>query len=190
MASVNLSYNERCKKLVSAVENISQNEMEEIFKMIHNYGCNYTRNNNGLFVNLTWIPEELLIKLEKYVNFCSRSQTELKKYESICDILNTKLKETAVNCKEDENISLQLNINLQEINTVNDDINTEETVGINEDDIEEKEITNEEIVEKQGSKISSSMKYSLLKKKYAKVCIINTNSIENDLKQEHYIIKN
>ena len=70
MASVNLSYNERCKKLVSAVENISQNEMEEIFKMIHNYGCNYTRNNNGLFVNLTWIPEELLIKLEKYVNFC------------------------------------------------------------------------------------------------------------------------
>ena len=59
---------ERCKKIISEIDLLSQTEIEEIFKMIHNYGCNYTRNNNGLFVNLTWIPEELLIKLEKYFN--------------------------------------------------------------------------------------------------------------------------
>jgi hypothetical protein len=85
--------NERCKQLISSVENVSQNEIEEIFKMIHSHGCDYTRNNNGLFINLTWIPDELLEELEQYVKFCNRSQTELKKYESICDVLNIKLRE-------------------------------------------------------------------------------------------------
>ena len=48
----------------------------------------------------------------------------------------------------------------------------------------------DEITEKAGSKISSSMKFALLKKRYAKMSIININNIENDLKQENYIIKN
>ena len=64
------THNERCKQLVTAVENISENEMEEIFKMIHSHGCTYTRNNNGLFINLTWISEDLLTELEHYVKFC------------------------------------------------------------------------------------------------------------------------
>jgi hypothetical protein len=74
----NKNKNERCKQLIASIENISQNEMEEIFKMIHNHGCDYTRNNNGLFINLTWIPDELLKELEQYVKFCNRSQTELR----------------------------------------------------------------------------------------------------------------
>jgi len=202
-----LNHNDRCKQLVNAVDNISQNEMEEIFKMIHNHGCSYTRNNNGLFINLRWIPEDLLNELEQYVKFCSRSQTELKKYESICDVLNTKLKEATNNIKDDT--ILQINLNFKEntcistntnneLNNKNNDLNTEldMNIGISEDDIEEIkdttviETNNDEIVEKQGSKISSSMKYSLLKKRYAKMTNINFNTIENDLKQEHYIIKN
>lgn len=216
---MNRNHAERCKQLVAAVENISQNEMEEIFKMIHNHGCAYTRNNNGLFINLAWIPEELLKELEQYVKFCNRSQTELKKYESICDVLNTKLREDSAYSKEQkiidkDNILLQVNINRDteriiindkisstlNNNSLENDINN----GIDIDEIDdikplqnldpESEILtenldiNEEVIEKSGTKISSSMKYSLLKKRYAKVNILNTNNIENDLKQEQYIL--
>jgi hypothetical protein len=224
---MNRDHAERCKQLVAAVENISQNEMEEIFKMIHNHGCAYTRNNNGLFINLAWIPEELLKELEQYVKFCNRSQTELKKYESICDVLNTKLREDSAYSKEQkiidkDNILLQVNINKDtERIIINDKINkitntlsnTTLTNNISEIDINngidideiddikpsstldpESEILTEnlelidEVIEKSGSKISSSMKYSLLKKRYAKVNILNTNNIENDLKQEPFIL--
>lgn len=82
---------ERYRKLVAAVDCLSEMETEEIFKMIHNYGCNYTKNNNGVFVNLVWIPEELLAQLERYVEFCNKSDIEIRKYESLCDVLNTKL---------------------------------------------------------------------------------------------------
>ena len=63
-----LNHNDRCKQLVNAVDNISQNEMEEIFKMIHNHGCSYTRNNNGLFISdITHNMIYIMYLLEKYV---------------------------------------------------------------------------------------------------------------------------
>jgi hypothetical protein len=170
------THNERCKQLVTAVENISENEMEEIFKMIHSHGCTYTRNNNGLFINLTWISEDLLTELEHYVKFCKRSQTELKKYESLCHVLNNKLRETS---KTDDDIILTLDIKTNE-NLPEIDVPVNEDIDAIENDLE---ITEEKI----GTKISSSMKFSLLKKKYAKIGSFQTNTIENDLKLEEYI---
>jgi len=170
------THNERCKQLVTAVENISENEMEEIFKMIHSHGCTYTRNNNGLFINLTWISEDLLTELEHYVKFCKRSQTELKKYESLCHVLNNKLRETS---KTDDDIILTLDIKTNE-NLPEIDVPVNEDIDAIENDLEI-------IEEKIGTKISSSMKFSLLKKKYAKIGSFQTNTIENDLKLEEYI---
>ena len=181
-----MNQNERCKNLVIAIDKISQNETEEIFKMIHTYGCPYTKNNNGLFINLTWIPNDLLDKLEQYVKFCTCSQTELKKYESICDVLNHKLKETTNENKiEQEVVNKELN-NLV-INNYVDELDENEVFCNDENENDnEKEVDVEN--EKTVSKVSSSMKFSLLKKRYSKLSIMNTNIIENDLKIEKYII--
>jgi hypothetical protein len=195
--------NERCKQLISSVENVSQNEIEEIFKMIHSHGCDYTRNNNGLFINLTWIPDELLEELEQYVKFCNRSQTELKKYESICDVLNIKLREDSSQSNKNKLqivsntlISKSNTTSIPPVNTINsNDIhpNIDETM---DSDIIPLPHSNEEAeveaaisqdIEK-ISKVSSSMKFAILKKRYSKIGIINTNNIENDLKKEHFYI--
>jgi hypothetical protein len=193
--TLKLNNHERCKQLVTAIEKISQNEVEEIFKMIHMYGCSYTKNNNGLFINLTRIPDELLSKIEQYVKFCNRSQTELKKYESICHVLNNKLRD----CNNEiievapvsmSNIIVNTDQNILNVNYV-DDIDEIENVrnpDIDNDVDMEAEIENEAEVEKITNKISSSMKFSLLKKRYSKISILNTNIIENDLKVEDYII--
>ena len=63
-----------------------------MFKMIHKRHKDYTRNNNGVFINLTWVNEDLLNDLENYVRFCTCSRTELRKFESLCDVLNSSMK--------------------------------------------------------------------------------------------------
>jgi hypothetical protein len=174
---------ERCKHFVTAVENISENEMEEIFKMIHSHGCTYTRNNNGLFINLTWISEELLSELEQYVKFCKRSQTELKKYESLCHVLNNKLRED-----QTKDVILNLDIKIDENTFPNiQEIDNDEIIDNIGKNIPVEEELEAELEEKVGSKISSSMKFALLKKRYAKIGLFQTNTIENDLKLEDYI---
>jgi hypothetical protein len=172
--------NDRYKNIVNIIENLSNTEIEEIFKMIHKHGCSYTRNNNGLFINLAWMPEDLLNELEQYVKFCNRSQTELQKYESICHVLNINLKD--IHKKKSNDTYLQVPkthipaVEIHEIDLIPSEIDIIQT----EDDE----------IEKPGSKISSSMKYTLLKKKFAKISINNFGNIENDLKHEQYIIEN
>ena len=148
---------ERYKKLVTAVETLSETEKEEIFKMIHKYGYNYTKNNNGVFVNLAWIPETLLSQLECYVEFCNKSDIEIRKYESLCDILNTKL-QAGDEC---------------------DSNNVEKGKQLDIDCIDIDDQT-------KLSKMSSSTKFMMLKKKYAKLATFV--NYENDLESSQPVI--
>jgi len=154
---------ERCKKLALAVEFLSQTELEEMFRMIHEHKCEYSKNNNGIFVNLAWIPIKLLEELEQYVLFCNKSGNELKKYESLCDILNKQLKIDKTE-NEPSNKKKQMK----------------------EKEKEKEEI--EDIYDKSTSKVSSSMRFTLLKKKLAKVNLQNAIN-ENELKTDCYIVE-
>lgn len=151
--------NERCKRLAAAVQSLSQTELEEMFKMIHKNNCQYSKNNNGIFVNLAWISPKLLDELEHYVLFCSKSGTELKKYESLCDVLNKKLQNT----------------NTGKIK--NNPIATKKSELIEYEDIDTD----------YKNKVSSSMRFTLLKKKLSK-SIVQTGLFEDELKADEYLI--
>jgi len=145
-------------KIVTAVEKLSDNEKEEIFKMIHNYGCNYTKNNNGIFVNLAWLSTELLYKIEKYIEFCTKSEIEIKKYESLCDIFNNKLNTDNKHDHEHEGL-----------------ISSKELEGDTEVETEaEHTISN--------PKLTATAKFLMYKKKFSKLYI--SPCIENELTQE------
>lgn len=130
---------ERCKKLVNDIRHLSQVEVEEIFKIIHESKCGYTRNNNGIFVNLAWLDHDIIDRVEKYVCFCTKSQTELTKYESLCDVLNHKMHD----------------YNQVDVNQVIETKPTKERYAGDEEKVN-------------AAKASSSMRYYLLKKRYAK----------------------
>jgi hypothetical protein len=158
------NFNERCKALVESVKSLSEMENQEMFKMIYKYNSVYTKNNNGIFINLAWISVELLEKLELYVKFCNASNTEIKKYESLCDVLNNKLMQSQIPKNEKVIEKKQEVIEIEE----------------NYDD-------SPELLDKSGNRISSSMKFSLLKKKFSKQYnIINQNN-QNELSLEDYI---
>lgn len=172
------THSERCKKLANTVQFLSQTELEEMFKMIHENNCEYSKNNNGIFVNLAWIPLKLLEQLEQYVLFCNKSGTELKKYESLCDVLNKKLQTDKHTTAHGTHGSAS---------AVARKNHSHATVNRKDVAIENVEQEDSEVYEKTLNKISSSMKFTLLKKKLAKV---NTQNIinENELKTEDYIL--
>ena len=173
---------ERCKALVESVKLLSNMENEEIFKMIYKYNSIYTRNNNGIFVNLSWLSEELLEKLELYVKFCNRSHNEIKKYESICDVLNLKLHETSANNKIEIKKEKEKEKD-KEKEKERDKIEMENKIdeqGEAFDECQENDMNN--------NKISSSMRFSLFKKKFAKQYNLNYQSYINNLLYEQYSI--
>lgn len=153
---------DRCKKLVADILSLSHVEKEEIFKIVHESKCEYTRNNNGIFANLVWFPEETLTKLENYVRFCNQSKKELTKYESLCDVLNHKMHESNAMSADDHKKAPTTKIL---------------------DDIANRDVRNTD----GGSRVSSSLRYYLLKKRYSKQ-LVHPNTYVNQLTKEEYAI--
>jgi hypothetical protein len=151
---------ELCKKIQANIYNLCPNEIDELFKILHKNNSTYTQNNNGIFVNLNWVDEDILIQINNYINFCLKSQTEINKYEIMRNLLNN-----SINNKEKTD-DIQENIS----NTTNDAKNKLNILPVKQ-------------------KISSSMKFYLLKKKFFKQnCVSNIYTTDNTLTQEDFII--
>ena len=149
-----------CKAIQANVSKLTESENLELFKIILDTKANYTKNNNGIFLNLNWIEEELLSKINNYILFCIKSQNEISKYELMKTLLND-----SINTKDsatDEDTS----------STIAEPVNAD-TVPVS-------------VAPKQ--KFSSSMKFYLLKKKFMKQSITYHACIDNDLTYEDYLI--
>jgi hypothetical protein len=183
---------ERCKSLVAAIETLSQTEIEEMFKMIHKRHKDYTRNNNGVFINLTWVNEELLQDLENYVCFCIRSRSELQKFESLCDVLNSNSKtaRTIDDAEYTDTLGTQQTTHpmhptqQQTATNVHDENVTEnvmegESLGVTEDVAVDEERT--------PYRMSSSARFTMLKKRYSKQMNEYLHEYESDLKPDRYV---
>lgn len=159
------SHEDRCRKIVHNIDTLSQTEVEELFRMIHRHNYNYTRNNHGVFINLSWIPEDMVVLMENYIEFCHRSKVELQKYESICDVLTSRMHE-----ERDKDVAVTTlhrapMLAMTKSANANTDANGDKSV----------------------AKISTSLKFYLLKKRFAKLSSL-PNNFENDLKQDDYVI--
>jgi hypothetical protein len=153
------SHTEICKYIQNNISKLCQTEIDEVFKILHKNNSTYTQNNNGVFVNLNWINENILNQIKDYIIFCLRSQTEINKYE----IMKSMIEDSMVNKHKQEDDDKN-----------NNDINTSNTVN-----------TCTKV-----SRVSSSMKFYLLKKKFQKKTIIqknNNNNINNILTHEEYV---
>jgi hypothetical protein len=85
--STTASRMERCQHILSAVSSLSTTEMDELFKILHSTKCEYSRNNNGIFINLRWVDEDVLKQIEQFMAFCNKNRVELEKYERLRSIL-------------------------------------------------------------------------------------------------------
>jgi hypothetical protein len=154
---------ERCRKLVTAINQLGQTQLEELFRLLYSNKCTYTKNTNGVFINLSWIPDSLLDVMEQYIAFCNQSKTEVCKYESLCEALNRNMHSSA---QEDM-----------------------DTVTSSKSHATQSDASAVSTAVASGTRVSSSMKFYLLKKRFSKQNVFGVNGItKNDLKPESYII--
>ena len=78
---------ERCQHILAAVSNLSATETDELFKILASTKCEYSRNDNGIFINLRWVDEGVLHKIEQFMAFCTKNRIELEKYEKLRKLL-------------------------------------------------------------------------------------------------------
>lgn len=140
---------DRCKNIEKMVKDLSNTQLEELFKIVQKNNCKYTLNNNGVFLNLSWIDDRILREIELFISFCEKSKNELDRYEQLCRDLN-------------ENLETKRNEHLEEEGYIEggDTINCENAV-----------------YKKLVPKMSSTMKFYLLKKRYSKTT--QTNNLSN-----------
>jgi len=157
-----------CKTIQANVSKLTDSENLELFKIILDTDANYTKNNNGIFLNLNWINEDLLHKINSYISFCIKSQNEISKYELMKTLLNDSINTKENNGDEEHNVGADNNVAGTEVQagTSGTAINT----------------TN------QKQRFSSSMKFYLLKKKFMKQGNICNACLDNDLTYEDYLI--
>lgn len=153
---------DRYRAIESMIKSLSSTQLEELFKILYENKCEYTINNNGVFFNLARLNDEVLDKTECFVEYCIESKKELDKYESICRELN-------------ENLDTKKEV----------EIPPEE---ISEIDLEKTTI---EVAKRIAPRMSSSMRYYLLKKKFSKSCHVNyiSNMKFRELCKEEPILK-
>ena len=67
--------------LKQRVDELGQTEHLEIFRLLERHGVPYTRNSNGVFINLTIVPENVIIELQRFVDFCMSNKASLDEYD-------------------------------------------------------------------------------------------------------------
>jgi len=163
-----------CKAIQQNVSKLTESENLELFKIILDTKANYTKNNNGIFLNLNWIEEELLVKINNYIIFCIKSQNEISKYELMKTMLNDSINTKDSALDEDSVITADAS---------NMDVSTSYITASNVANID---ASIPVIAPKQ--KFSSSMKFYLLKKKFMKQNTSYVTCLDNDLTYEDYLI--
>ena len=72
-------YNKK-KKIVYRIKNLKKKKLYiKLFKLILNENINYSSNNNGIFINISKINEDSLIKIDEFLNeieFINSNNTE------------------------------------------------------------------------------------------------------------------
>ena len=188
-----------CKAIQMNVSKLTDSENLELFKIILDTKANYTRNNNGIFLNLNWIEEELLVKINNYILFCMKSQNEISKYELMKTLLNDSINTRELATDDDMTDANASTAASDDMNAVSDDTkkanaatptaDAASDVGVVGDtgaNVANTESIPVSVVPKQ--KFSSSMKFYLLKKKFMKQNTNYATCLDNDLTYEDYLI--
>ena len=69
------------KLLMHKIQELGPTAHEEIFKILNNAEVEHTQNSNGIFVNLSTVPDEVVRSVHTFVTFCIDNKTSLDDYD-------------------------------------------------------------------------------------------------------------
>ena len=68
------------KQLIKDISELKKVEHIEIFKIFKKDNIKYTENSNGIFINISKIPDETLQKVKKFLSFYNKNNKQLNDY--------------------------------------------------------------------------------------------------------------
>jgi hypothetical protein len=67
--------------LMQRTQELGPTEHEEIFKILQRHDVGHTQNNNGIFVNLSTVPDAVVAEVQRFVDFCFDNKQEMDDYD-------------------------------------------------------------------------------------------------------------
>lgn len=84
--------NKQRKALYDRINSLSSTEHEEILKIVKEGGASFSQNKNGIFFNLSILPDDVVMRIDYFVAYCMSNKKELDEYDKIineCKMSNT-----------------------------------------------------------------------------------------------------
>ena len=70
-------------EIKKTIESLNKTRQVEILKIFLKNNVSISENNNGTFVNLSFLPEECLTELKEYLNYIKDQEASLKTLENV-----------------------------------------------------------------------------------------------------------
>jgi len=94
--------------LRNKITNMNRNDQIEILRLLRKNKIKYTENKNGIFINLTKLPNKMLLELQNFVDFSIQNKDTIEKENIIRDSYRNKVeKDNVSNSLDSENIYTQ-----------------------------------------------------------------------------------
>ena len=97
--------NKKKKSLIDISKNLTKIEYLEIYNIIQNNNCQYTKNSNGIFINLQNVSEEIIDKIFNFLNFIKHKKEDLMKQEEYIVNFKKNIIEPAVEKTQESNFN-------------------------------------------------------------------------------------
>tara|TARA_B100001123_G_C15285092_1_gene1015342 strand:- start:704 stop:961 length:258 start_codon:yes stop_codon:yes gene_type:complete len=69
------------KKIVDEINKMTKENHEDIFNIIKTYDIKHTKNNNGIFINISDITDDCLQEITKYIDFINANNSNIIEFE-------------------------------------------------------------------------------------------------------------
>jgi predicted lipoprotein len=63
------------------IEDLSENHQTEILKILSKNLCKLNENKNGVFVNMSFLPDQIVEEIKKYIDFISEQESSFDTIE-------------------------------------------------------------------------------------------------------------
>ncbi len=82
----------KLEKMVHHIDNFSKEDHIKILEILANYDRSIiSENSNGCFIHMEDLPEDIIEKIQHYINYVMLKESEISKVETTKDILKNNI---------------------------------------------------------------------------------------------------